>query len=195
MNGCDTFAYIDDSLSRAHKAINSDDTTGFKYIDIVNNGMPAFFASMSGATMALFRGFVAFDAPQTYEQIFAKVDSSQIVLVTGEQDNTFTPGGGGQPQAWAGLNEAGTVKKAASKKFVTPVLAAGTYNFDLTGTGDADLYVRIGAAPTTATYDCRPYKTGSNESCSVTLAQPSTINVTVRGYATTSNFELVGKKN
>ena len=26
-----------------------------------------------------------------------------------------------------------------------PVLAAGTYRFDLTGTGDADLYVRIGA--------------------------------------------------
>jgi hypothetical protein len=195
MNGCDTFAYIDDSLSRAHKAINADDTTGFKYIDIVNNGMPAFFASMAGATMSMFRGLLAYDAPMTYEQIFAKVDSSQVILVTGEQDNTFTPGGGGQPQTWTGLNESGTIKKGASKKFATPVLAAGTYSFDMTGTGDADLYVRIGSAPTTTTYDCRPYKTGSNESCTVQLAQPAPINVMVRGYATSSNFSLVGKKN
>jgi hypothetical protein len=157
--------------------------------------MPAFFASMAGATMSMFRGLLAYDAPMTYEQIFAKVDSSQVILVTGEQDNTFTPGGGGQPQTWTGLNESGTIKKGASKKFATPVLAAGTYSFDMTGTGDADLYVRIGSAPTTTTYDCRPYKTGSNESCTVQLAQPAPINVMVRGYATSSNFSLVGKKN
>ena len=194
MNGCDTFAYIDGSLSQAHKAVNTDDTTGWKYIDIVNNGMPAFFASMAGDAMAMFRGFLATDNPQTYEQIFAKVDSSQMVMVTGEQDNAFTPGGGGDPQPWAGLTDHGTIKRAATKKYATPTLAAGSYQFDLTGTGDADLYVRIGSAPTTTTYDCRPYKTGSNESCKVTLAQPAPINVMVRGYATTSSFDLVGKK-
>lgn len=195
MNGCDTFAYIDDALSRAHKAVNPDDTTGFKYIDIVNNGMPAFFASMSGATMSLFRGLTSYAAPMTYEQIFAKVDSSQVVLVTGEQDNQFTPGGGGQPQAWAGLSVSSTVKKSGIKRYTTPVLAAGTYSFDLTGSGDADLYVRIGSAPTTSAYDCRPYKTGTNESCTVQLAQPAPLFVQVRGYAATSDFALVGKKS
>src|SRR5205807_8030449 len=30
MNGCDTFAYIDNSLSSAHQSINSDDATGWK---------------------------------------------------------------------------------------------------------------------------------------------------------------------
>jgi hypothetical protein len=195
MNGCDTFAYIDGSLSQAHKALNADDTTGWKYIDIVNNGMPAFFASMAGASMSLFRGFLSYDDPKTYQQIFANIDSSQMVMVTGEQDNTFTPGSGGMPQPWSGIDDHGTVAKGATKKWATPVLDAGTYQFDMTGSGDADLYVRIGKAPTTATYDCRPYKTGSNESCSVTLAQPSTINVMVRGYATTSDFALVGKRN
>lgn len=197
MNGCDTFAYIDGSLSQAHRSVNTDDTTGWKYIDIVNNGMPAFFASMSGATMALFHGLLSYDSPKTYEQIFGSVDSSQMVMVTGEQDNVFTPGAhGGQPQDWAGLSEHGTaLKKAVEKKFTTPTLAAGTYQFDLTGTGDADLYVRVGADPTTGKYDCRPYKTGSTESCSVTLAQPTTIGVMVRGYAASSDWELVGKKN
>lgn len=194
MNGCDTFAYIDGSLSQAHKSLNSDDTTGWKYIDIVNNGMPAFFSSMSGASMALFRGFTSFDDPQTYEQIFAKVDDSQMVMVTGEQDNAFTPGGGGTAQPWSGLDEHGTVKRNASKTFTTPVLAAGKYQIDMTGTNDADLYVRQGLAPTTTKYDCRPYKTGSTESCTLTLAAPTTLNIMVRGYSSAdATFEIVGK--
>ena len=175
---------------------NPDDTTGWKYIDIINNGEPAFFASMAGDTMAMFRGLLGYDAPKTYEQIFAQIDDSQLVMVTGEQDNTFTPGsGGGQPQPWAGLNDHGSVAHGASKKWTTPTLAAGTYQFDMTGTGDADLYVKIGGSPTTSSYDCRPYKTGSNESCKVTLAQPTTIGVMIRGYASgTSSFTIAGAK-
>ncbi len=196
MNGCDTFAYIDNALNNAHKAVNPDDTTGTKYIDIVNNGMPAFFASMAGASMSMFRGLLSYNEPKTYEQIFRNIDSSQVVLVTGEQDNQFTPGGGGQPMPWAGLNEQGSVTRNATKAFSTPAVAAGTYTFTMTGTGDADLYVRVGSAPTTTTYDCRPYKTGSNEACTVELSQSAPIYVMVRGYAsTTSKFELVGKKN
>ena len=75
----------------AHQAINPDGTTGFKYIDIVNNAMPAFFASMAGASLSMFRGLLSLDAPRTYEQIFETIDSSQIVLVVGDQDNTFMP--------------------------------------------------------------------------------------------------------
>jgi hypothetical protein len=195
MNGCDTFAYIDDALFRAHQAVNPDDTTGFKYIDIVTNAMPAFFHSMSGATMAMFRSLVDFQNPKTYEQMFRNIDSAQVVLVSGEQDNVFTPGGGGQPEAWPGLTDRGTVGRNESKAYSTPVLEAGRYEFAITGNNDADLYVRIGSAPTTTAFDCRPFKTGSNESCTVTLAQPSTIHVMVRGFSSApATFDLVGKK-
>jgi len=194
MNGCDTFAYIDDALNTAHKAVNSDDTTGYKYIDIVNNAMPAFFASMSGATMSLFRGFLSYEDPKTYEQMFSRVDSSQLVLVTGEQDNMFTPGGGGQPQAWAGMTESSSVTKGQTKKYSTPTLAAGKYSFAITGSsGDADIYVKVGREPSSTSYDCRPYKTGSNETCEVTLAQSAAIFVNVNGYSAAS-YKLVGKK-
>lgn len=37
------------------------------------------------------------------------------------------------------------------------------------GSGDADLYVHSGAQPTTSSYDCRPYLSGSNESCSAAI--------------------------
>jgi hypothetical protein len=194
-NGCDTYAYIDGAIIDAHKQVNADDAVGTKYVDVINNGMPAFFSSMPGATMAMFKGLMSYSAPKTYEQIFAGVDRSQVVLVTGEQDNVYVPGGGGQPQAWAGISAQGAVKKGEIKKFPTPTLDAGTYTFTMTGTNDADLYVRIGSEPTASTYDCRPYKSGSNETCEVSLPRAAKIYVQVRGFATTSNFELVGKKN
>ncbi|HVV88543.1 MAG TPA: PPC domain-containing protein [Kofleriaceae bacterium] len=194
-NGCDSYAYVDSAITDAHKAVNPDDATGTKYVDIVNNGMPAFFSSMPGATMALFRGLASYDAPKTYEQIFAGVDKSQVVMVTGEQDNAFVPGGGGQPAAWPGLDAHGTIKKGQTQKFPTPTLGAGTYTFTMTGTADADLYVRIGSEPTASSYDCRPYKNGSNEACEVTLPSAAKIYVQVRGYAATSDFELTGRKH
>ena len=194
MNGCDTFAYVDSSLSSAHKALNPDDTTGFKYIDIINNGMPSFFSNMADSSLALIRGFVSFEDPQTYEQIFAKISSTQLVMVTGEQDNEFTPGGGGTPEAWAGLAEQGSLTRNAKKTYTTPTLEAGTYEFAITGSGDADLYVKVGREPSLSSYDCRPYKTGSSETCQVTLAQPAPIGVMVNGYSASSSFELVGKK-
>lgn len=157
--------------------------------------MPAFFHELSNTTLAMIRGLIAHDSPKTFEQIFRSIDTAQVVLVSGEQDNVYTPGGGGQPQPWGGLTDAGSVARNATKTFVTPTLAAGSYEFAMTGTQDADLYVRIGSAPTTTAYDCRPYKNGSNETCSVTLAQPSTIHVMVRGYANASStFTLVGRR-
>ncbi|MCE9575064.1 MAG: PPC domain-containing protein [Deltaproteobacteria bacterium] len=195
-NGCDTFAYVDSALNDAHSAVNTDDPNGTKYLDIVNNGMPAFFANMSASTLTLVKALAAYDEPKTYEQIFRGIDKSQVVLVTGEQDNTFTPGGGGTvpPTGWAGMNESGSVAKSKTVKFTTPVLAAGTYVFDMTGDNDADLYIRRGKAPTQTTYDCRPYKTGSNESCEVTIDQPTAVYVMVRGYGPgTTKFALTGK--
>ncbi len=195
LNGCDTFAYIDDALNRAHKAVNPDDTTGSKYIDLVNNAMPAFFHELSNTTMAMFRGLVAHESPKTFEQIFAPIDRAQVVLVSGEQDNTFTPGGGGNPQPWAGMNETASVARNAQRSWSTPILAPGTYEFAMTGTQDADLYVRIGSAPTTGTYDCRPFKSGSNETCSVTLSAPAKIFTMVRGFSSAvSNVTVRGRK-
>ena len=195
LNGCDTFAYVDDALNKAHMAVNPDDTTGYKYLDLVNNAMPAYFHELSNTTMAMFRGLVAHDAPKTYEQMFRNIDTVQVVLVSGEQDNVFTPGGGGNPEPWGGMDESGSVTRGQTTSFETPVLEAGNYEFTMTGTRDPDLYVRVGLAPTTTQFDCRPYKTGANESCRVSLAQPSKIHVMVRGYANaTSTFKVVGAK-
>jgi serine protease len=62
------------------------------------------------------------------------------------------------------------------------------------GTGDADMYVRFGAAPgtTSGTYDCRPYLSGNNESCSFATPQAGTWYVTLRAYSSFSGVSLKG---
>lgn len=59
----------------------------------------------------------------------------------------------------------------------------------MTGSNDADLYVRAGYPPTKTLYDCRPYKSGSSEDCHV-LSNGAPIYVAVVGYASKSNFNL-----
>lgn len=63
--------------------------------------------------------------------------------------------------------------------------------FSITGgTGDADLYVRVGAPPTTATYDCRPYLNGNVESCEANPAGDNQYYVMVRAYQAYSGVTL-----
>jgi hypothetical protein len=59
------------------------------------------------------------------------------------------------------------------------------------GAGDADLYVRYGSAPTTTTFNCRPYLAGNNETCTFNPPQVGTYHVMVRGYAAFAGVSLV----
>jgi len=86
---------------------------------------------------------------------------------------------------------AGTGEELAFTMEVPAGSANLTFNMS-GGSGDADLYVRFGSAPTTSTYDCRPYKSGNTESCSFTSPQTGTYHVMIRGYSSFSGVSLVG---
>ena len=58
------------------------------------------------------------------------------------------------------------------------------------GSGDADLYVQLGAEPTTSSYLCRPYRAGNVESCSFANPQAGVYRVKVRAYQTFSGVTL-----
>ena len=59
------------------------------------------------------------------------------------------------------------------------------------GTGDADMYVRLGAAPTTTTYTCRPYASGNAETCTFTNPTAGSVYyVNVRAYSAYSGVTL-----
>ncbi len=58
------------------------------------------------------------------------------------------------------------------------------------GTGDADLYTRFGTAPTTSTYDCRPYKAGNTESCTVASPVAGKYFIKVHGFSAYSGVTV-----
>lgn len=58
------------------------------------------------------------------------------------------------------------------------------------GSGDADLYVKASAKPTTSSWDCRPYRYGNNESCSVSATTGTTYHVMLKGYTNFSDVTL-----
>ncbi len=60
------------------------------------------------------------------------------------------------------------------------------------GSGDADMYVKFGSAPTTASYDCRPYKSGNSESCPISNVQAGTYHIMLDGYSALSGVSLTG---
>jgi Zn-dependent metalloprotease len=58
------------------------------------------------------------------------------------------------------------------------------------GTGDADLYVKLGAQPTLTVYDYRPYLTGNAESVSVTNPAAGDWYIGIEGYSAASGVSL-----
>ena len=98
------------------------------------------------------------------------------------------------------LSEVGFVGKSESVLFTTDVLPAGTYSFQLTpdaayAGGDADLRVRAGSAPAlTAEFKCKSYVGNSNEKCTLRLAAPSKVFLSVTGdkIGVQSHFVLHG---
>ncbi len=182
INGCDTLAYLDETMAKRVAAKNSDDSKGTKYLDTLVNAMPAYFSEMPEASMALIDALGTPDSPKTFEAIFASIDKDQVVIGTGEEDNTFIPAA----ESFDGLSIENVLEKGQSHRFETPMLPSGSYKVKLrqngSAGGDVDLYVGAGYAPTLDHYDFRPYLTGSNEDVTVTLTSPAKLFVMAHAY-------------
>ena len=77
-------------------------------------------------------------------------------------------GGGGSTGGplTKGVAVTGINATAGNSVNYTLVVPSGASNLTFTmsgGTGDADMYVKFGSAPTDSSYDCRPYKSGNAE--------------------------------
>ena len=110
--------------------------------------------------------------------------------------NAATGGGGGGGSVLTnGVPVTGLSGATGAELRFTLTVPAGATNLQVRisgGTGDADLYVRFGSAPTTTTYTCRPFLSGNNETCTIAAPSVGTYHVMVRGFATFSGVSLVG---
>ncbi len=119
------------------------------------------------------------------------VDANAAVLDGGSGGG----GGGGPTELTNGVAETGLAGASGEQLFFTLEVPAGEATLDFVmsgGSGDADLYAKFGSAPTTSSYDCRPYLNGNNESCNFTNPAAGTWHVMVNGYTSFSGVSLTG---
>jgi hypothetical protein len=115
-------------------------------------------------------------------------------------DGYRTPGGGGTPPPSSsvlsnGVPVSGLGAATGSELNYTIVVPSGASNLNIVtsgGTGDSDLYVRFGTAPTTSVYDCRPYLGGNAETCTFAAPQAGTYHIKLRAYSAFSGVTLSG---
>jgi len=94
------------------------------------------------------------------------------------------------------LSESNLSGAKSSWKHYEVTIPSGMSTFAINmsgGSGDADLYVRRSSKSTTSSYQCRPYKSGNSETCTVDNPQAGTWFVSVRAYAAYSGVDLEGE--
>lgn len=129
-------------------------------------------------------------------------DVKASLTAVGVNSNASNPDCGGTPPPPGNTLENGVpvnnlgASQGADVTYTMEVPAGATdIKFEISGgTGDADLYVKYGSAPTDSSYDCRPYINGNNETCTGTNSG-GTYHVRVKAYRTFSGVTLVGSYN
>ncbi|KRG67377.1 peptidase S8 [Pseudoxanthomonas dokdonensis] len=102
-----------------------------------------------------------------------------------------TPPGGSELQN--GVAVTGLSAASGASLAYTVTVPAGASNLLIAssgGSGDADMYVKLGSAPTDSSYDCRPYKNGNNESCTFASPAAGVYHIRLKGYSAFSGVSL-----
>jgi serine protease len=136
-----------------------------------NNETCTFNAPAAGQYYVMIRGFAAFSGVTLSGRTTATPSLVNGVAVTN------ISGASGSQQFWK-------LAVPSGKTSLTFTISGGI--------GDADLYVRFGAKPTTATFNCRPFLNGNNETCSFTSPAAGDWFVMIRGFTSFSGVTLKG---
>lgn len=109
--------------------------------------------------------------------------------ITGSWLNT------GSSNGWTA--QAGNLASSASGSWLfTMLVPSGATNLKFTtagGSGDADMYVKFAADPTTSSFDCRSATAGSTaESCTISAPQAGTYHVLLKANSSYSGVQLNG---
>ena len=190
-------------------AVNSNISLTFSEAVTVTGSWATLSCSSSGS-----HPFAVSGGPTTFtlnpNTDFGNSETCTLTLTAAnifDQDGTATPmaanvtrsfttvaGGGGGTTLSNGVAKTGLAAATGASLSYTLSVPAGATNLSFVmsgGTGDADMYVRFGSAPTTATYDCRPYKTGNAETCTFASPSAGTWYVMLSAYTSFSGVSLL----
>lgn len=134
-----------------------------------------------------------YTAAGTYTVSETVTDNAGATNAKSSSVTVTSSGGGGGNTLQNGVAVTGLSAAKNAKLNYTVAIPSGAKNLKIVisgGSGDADLYVKFGSAPTTSSYDCRPYVTGNSETCSFTTPSTGTYYVMLNGYAAFSGVSL-----
>jgi pseudolysin/vibriolysin len=129
---------------------------------------------------------------------YTKADVTAAFSAVGVSCSGGTGGGGGSTGGplTKGVTVTGINQPTAGQSVnYTLAVPAGATNLVFTmsgGTGDADMYVKAGSAPTDTSYDCRPYTSGNAETCTIAAPVAGTYYVRLKAYSAFSGVSLKG---
>ena len=131
-----------------------------------NNEQVTITKSLEGVWYIMIRGYQAFSGVSLVATFDGSTPDGVTVLLNG----VAVTGLAGGP---------------ASEKFFKIEVPAGQTKLEVAmsgGTGDADLYVRVGAKPTTKEWDFRPFVIGNKETVTIDDPKAGTYYIMIRGY-------------
>ena len=125
---------------------------------------------------------------------YVKADVTAAFASVGVSCATTTPPttGGALSNGVAKTGIAAATGATVDYTLVVPAGASALKFVMAGGSGDADMYVKFGSAPTDSVYDCRPYASGNAETCNIATAQAGTYYVRLKAYAAFSGVSLTG---
>ncbi len=142
----------------------------------------------------------AYAAAGSYTVSETVTDSVNSSTSTKTATVTVASSGGGGTVLSSGVPVTGlsanTGKQTAVYTIAVPSTATKLTVSISGGTGDADLYVKSGSAPTLSSFDCRPYINGNNETCTFTktgtykIKPGTTYYILLNAYQTFSGVTL-----
>ncbi len=119
--------------------------------------------------------------------------NAAVTAAIGGGDGDDGDSGGDDTTLSNGVAVTGLSASTGAALNYTIAVPSGTSTLTVTisgGSGDADLYVRAGSAPTDSTYACRPYLSGNAETCTINSPTAGTYHVRVKAYSSFSGVSL-----
>ena len=147
-----------------------------------------------GTTSTATNPSKTWSAAGTYSVTLTVTDNGGLTNAT-TKSVAVTSGGGGGTVLSNGVPVTGLAATTGNSLNYTMVVPSGATNLQFVtsgGTGDMDMYVKFGSAPTDSSYDCRPYATGNAETCTFATAQAGTYYVRLKAYSSFSGLSLTG---
>ncbi len=133
-----------------------------------------------------------YSAAGTYSVSLTVTDNGGLTNTVTKSVTVATSGGNVLSNGVAVTGLSAATGASLNYTMVVPAGATGLKFVTSGGTGDADMYVKFGSAPTDTVYDCRPFASGNAESCNIATAQAGTYYVRLKGYAAFSGVSLTG---